>query len=169
MMRYDDLTEDEYFLYVVYVDNYGFVFEQGRTNSCVPENSDFVGLYQIWEKEKGGDHRIIFEDTDPVGIEDAAEVAENVVEELDGVSVKDFIRATEQAQLSLGNFLVVKNAYGVEVDYDAAVSMMDSDIREDLHRKMAPCSNQAFFDAYCAEHKKQFGEAFEFAKKNPVV
>ena len=65
--------------------------------------------------------------------------------------------------------LVVKNDYGVEVDYDAAVAMMDNDIREGLHRKMAPCSNQAFFDAYCAEHKKKFGEDFEFAKRNPVV
>ena len=169
MMRYDDLTEDEYFLYVVYVGSYGFVFEQGRTNDCVPENSELVGLYQIWEEEKGGDHRIIFVDPDPVGIEDADEVAENVVEELDSVSAKDFIRATEQAQLSLWNFLVVKNDYDVEVDYDAAVAMMDNDIREYLHRKMAPCTNQAFFDAYCAEHKKTFGEDFEFAKENPVV
>lgn len=168
-MRYDDLTEREYFLFVVYIGNYGFVFEQGRTNGCVPENSELVGLYQVWEEEKGGDHRIIFEDTDPVGIEDAAEVAENVVAELDGVSARDFIRATEQAQLALENFLVVKNDYGVEVDYDAAVATMDNEIREELHRRIAPCTNQAFFDAYCAEHREKFGEYFEFAKENPVV
>lgn len=64
---------------------------------------------------------------------------------------------------------IVKNDYGVEVDYNSAVAMMDNEIREDLHYKIAPCSNQAFFDAYCAAHKKKFGEVFEFAKKNPVV
>lgn len=168
MMRYDDLTEREYFLFVVHVGNYGFVFEQGRANSCVPENSELVGLYQVWEEE-GGDRKIVFEDPDPVGIEDVAEVAENVVGELDGVSVRDFVQAAEQAQVRLEHFLVVKNDYGVEVDYDTAVSLMDNDIREDLHRKLVPCSNQEFFDAYCAEHRKKFGEEFEFAKRNPIV
>lgn len=64
---------------------------------------------------------------------------------------------------------IVKNDYGVEIDYDAAVSLMDNDIRERLHRELAPCSTQSFFDAYCDEHKREFGEDFEFAKKNPVV
>lgn len=64
---------------------------------------------------------------------------------------------------------IVKNDYGVEIDYDAAVELMDNEIREELHRKIAPCSNQAFFEAYCAEHAKKYGKDFEFAKENPVV
>ena len=63
----------------------------------------------------------------------------------------------------------VKNDYGVEIDYTDAVAMMDNDIREELHHKIAPCTNQAFFDAYCVEHREKFGEDFEFAKRNPVV
>lgn len=64
---------------------------------------------------------------------------------------------------------IVKNDYGVEIDYDAATSLMDNNIRERLHRELAPCTNQAFFDAYCVEHRKKYGKVFEFAKKNPVV
>ena len=64
---------------------------------------------------------------------------------------------------------IVKNDYGVEIDYTDAVAMMDDDIRERLHLKIAPCTTQAFFEAYCVEHVKKFGEDFEFAKRNPVV
>lgn len=63
----------------------------------------------------------------------------------------------------------VKNESGKEVDYEEAVNLMDDDIREELHMELAPCSNQEFFDAYCARHLETFGESFEFAKENPVA
>ena len=46
---------------------------------------------------------------------------------------------------------------GSEVDYDACVNLMDDDIREELHREMAPCSDQEFLDAYVVKHAEKFG------------
>lgn len=45
--------------------------------------------------------------------------------------------------------------------YEAAVALMDDEIREELHREIAPCSNQKFFDAYCKKHFKKYGEKFQ--------
>ena len=56
----------------------------------------------------------------------------------------------------------VEDEDGHMIDYDAAVEMMDDDLREELHRKMAPCSNQAFYDAYVKAHAEKFnGEKFQ--------
>ena len=44
---------------------------------------------------------------------------------------------------------------GKQIDFDAAVELMDDDIREELHAKLAPCSDQAFLDAYEAHHNAQ--------------
>lgn len=60
----------------------------------------------------------------------------------------------------------VKNEWGKEIDFEAAVEIMDDGIREDLSDLMAPCSNQSFFDAYCTWHRNAFGEEFEPNKKN---
>jgi 3-phosphoglycerate kinase len=47
-------------------------------------------------------------------------------------------------------------------DFEYAVAKMDEELREELHNKLAPCSNQAFFDAYVTAHAKKFsGEQFE--------
>lgn len=43
------------------------------------------------------------------------------------------------------------------VDFDVAVQLMDDEIREDLHNKMAPCTDQEFLDAYAAAHAEAFG------------
>lgn len=61
----------------------------------------------------------------------------------------------------------VINEYGVGIDYDVAVSFMDDDLREQIHGDLAPCTDQEFFDEYAKRHKKEFGEVWEFAKKNP--
>ena len=50
----------------------------------------------------------------------------------------------------------VKGYYGNEVNYDAAVELMDDDIREQLHDQMAPCTEQEFFDAYAKAHAEKF-------------
>ena len=35
----------------------------------------------------------------------------------------------------------VVNEYGVNIDYDFAVSMMDDDLREEIHGELAPCTD----------------------------
>jgi len=54
----------------------------------------------------------------------------------------------------------VFNSYNEMINYAQAVELMDDEIREDLHRQMAPCSNQTFFDAYCEAHEQKYGEEF---------
>jgi hypothetical protein len=54
------------------------------------------------------------------------------------------------------------NLNGKTIDFDAAVNLMDDDIREALHSKMAPCTDQEFIDAYVEAHAAKFeGEEFQ--------
>lgn len=62
----------------------------------------------------------------------------------------------------------VTNKYGVEVDFEVAVNLMDDGIRERLYNFIAPCSKQEFFESYCLAHMCRFDEPFELAKENPV-
>lgn len=62
---------------------------------------------------------------------------------------------------------MVVNEYGIEINYNIAVSLMDEEIREELHNEIAPCTDQAFFDAYASKHLEKFGEEWELAKENP--
>lgn len=56
---------------------------------------------------------------------------------------------------------MVNDFFGNAVDFDAASHMMDDDLREDLHGKIAPCTEQEFFDAYAKAHAEKFdGEEF---------
>ena len=61
----------------------------------------------------------------------------------------------------------VTNPFGEVIPTNVAVQLMDDDLREALHRKMAPCREQDFFDAYCVAHREKFGEVWELAKPNP--
>ena len=49
---------------------------------------------------------------------------------------------------------------GSMVDYEACVALMDDDIREELHMKLAPCTDQEFLDAYVERHFEKYGEDF---------
>lgn len=49
---------------------------------------------------------------------------------------------------------------GREIYFDAAVSLMDDDIREELYEELSPCSDQRFFNAYLEQHYADFGEEF---------
>jgi hypothetical protein len=60
------------------------------------------------------------------------------------------------------------NENGHEIDYDAAVNLMDDDLREEVHSEIAPCSEADFFRAYCERHRQMHGEEFEPNKRNPV-
>lgn len=44
--------------------------------------------------------------------------------------------------------------------YEIAVELMDNEIREKLHNKIAPCTNEEFLEAYKKEHYKKYGEEF---------
>ena len=56
----------------------------------------------------------------------------------------------------------VINQNGAEIDFEVAVSLMDDEIREDLNRELAPCSEQEFFSAYEKAHAEKYGEEFQF-------
>lgn len=56
--------------------------------------------------------------------------------------------------------MTVKNVHGNPVNFSAAVALMDDDLREELHEKLSPCSDQEFFEAYAKAHKEKFGEDF---------
>lgn len=62
----------------------------------------------------------------------------------------------------------VKNKHGKTLDYQAAVNLMDDEIREGLHNSQDWESEQAFFSAYEKEHLKKYGEEWELSKSNPV-
>lgn len=61
----------------------------------------------------------------------------------------------------------VINANGTEIDYSAAVALMDDDICAELNDKIAPCTKQEFFSAYEQAHEAKYGEEWELSKANP--
>ena len=61
----------------------------------------------------------------------------------------------------------VINTNGTEINYDAAVMLMDDEIRESLHFEIAPCTEQEFFTAYEKAHAEKYGEEWELSKENP--
>lgn len=64
----------------------------------------------------------------------------------------------------------VINGYGVEIDFEAAVTMMDDEIREKVHFDLAPCTEQEFFDEYAKRHAERYGdEDWQPAQENPVM
>lgn len=63
--------------------------------------------------------------------------------------------------------IIVINTNGTEIDYEVAVMHMDYDISEELHRELAPCTEQEFFSAYEAAHEKAFGEEWFLSDANP--
>ena len=44
--------------------------------------------------------------------------------------------------------------------YSAAVNLMDDEIREELHRDLAPCSDEEFLEAYMEAHERKYGIPF---------
>lgn len=61
----------------------------------------------------------------------------------------------------------VVNQYGIEIPYNVAEQMMDTDIREDLHLSFDRETEQEFFDEYCKLHAERLGEEFILDTKNP--
>ncbi len=44
--------------------------------------------------------------------------------------------------------------------YDAAVALMDDEIREAVHADLAPCSELEFLEEYIRRHEAKYGEPF---------
>ena len=44
--------------------------------------------------------------------------------------------------------------------YEAAVNLMDDEIREALNRELAPCTDLEFLEAYMVAHKDKYGQDF---------
>jgi len=63
----------------------------------------------------------------------------------------------------------VINANGYELDFDAAVNLMDDEIREALANSGRDWeSDQEFFSAYEIAHEEKFGKEWELSKERPV-
>ena len=116
------------------------------------------------------------------------ELSQNELSELSGVyarmiqyyeqGVKDINKAQAQSIYQLSQALnrrmedlIMKNVInmnGTEIWYEQAVEFMDNEIREELHNKLSPCSDQVFFTEYEKAHKEKFSEEWELSKANPT-
>jgi hypothetical protein len=54
----------------------------------------------------------------------------------------------------------IKDYNGNTIDFEAAVMMMDDEIREELHAQGIE-DEQEFYNAYCDKHYEKYGEDFE--------
>ena len=61
--------------------------------------------------------------------------------------------------------MIVKNEFGVDIDFDAAVALMDDGLREEIAGTVD--TEQDFFDTYCKAHEAKYGAEFECAKETP--
>ncbi len=68
------------------------------------------------------------------------------------------VRKTHTERRKTMKYVIDQN--GNNIDYEAAVNLMDNEIREELHREMAPCTEQEFYDAYCKRHEETYHEEF---------
>ena len=48
------------------------------------------------------------------------------------------------------------------VNYNAAVALMDDDLREEIHADLSPCSEAAFLVEYAKRHEQKYGQPFEY-------
>ena len=62
----------------------------------------------------------------------------------------------------------VINTNGKEIDFEAAVNLMDDEIRETLANDGKERTEQEFFSDYEIAHESKYGEEWELSKANPV-
>lgn len=93
--------------------------------------------------------------------EELARVAQEL---LDGVIAEETAEAevteTENDEKENEMTVLVNYKNNLIDYYKVAVPHMDAEIREELRTEMTPCTEQAFFDAYCKKHEVEFGEDF---------
>lgn len=61
----------------------------------------------------------------------------------------------------------IRNSYGVEIDFEVAVNLMDDELRELVAWNCSPCSNEEFFDAYASAHFAKFNGIWELDTAHP--
>jgi len=54
----------------------------------------------------------------------------------------------------------IKDYNGNEINFEAAVMLMDDEIREELHAQGIE-DEQAFYDAYCDKHYDKYNDYFD--------
>ena len=54
----------------------------------------------------------------------------------------------------------IVNHSGDIMELKTAAAFMDDGLREKVHKRLAPCLDQEFFNEYCREHEKKFGKEF---------
>ena len=62
---------------------------------------------------------------------------------------------------------MVKNSSGTMVNYDAAVNLMDDELREQLVAEICPCTEQEFFSAYEKLYEETTGDTWAMSEKSP--
>ena len=45
--------------------------------------------------------------------------------------------------------------------FDAAVNLMDDELREEIHMDLAPCTDEEFLREYEKRHFEKYGEEFQ--------
>lgn len=60
----------------------------------------------------------------------------------------------------------IKTSNGVAIDFEAAVNMMDDELREFVHACHCEDTPQEFFDVYVTVHSENLGEDFENIVEN---
>lgn len=66
--------------------------------------------------------------------------------------------AAEKLGVSLDD--TVTTSRGEVINFEAVANAMDDELREEINGKLAPCTNQEFYDEYCRRHLEKFGEEF---------
>ena len=61
------------------------------------------------------------------------------------------------------------NYEGKEIDFEAAVNLMNDEIREELSRPWGPKTPQEFFDEYCKKHFEKYGQEFLLDSEGRLV
>lgn len=89
-----------------------------------------------------------------------------MIKEIAEIISEELAASSEEEVAPMRN--AVTNASGVQIDYAAAVALMDDEIREELAAELAPCTDQEFFTAYEEAHLVKFGAPWELSKHNPV-
>jgi hypothetical protein len=56
------------------------------------------------------------------------------------------------------NRLIVFNESGTEVDYEKALDYMEDNLKEEICKRISPCSVQQFFSAYEEAPRKRYGK-----------
>ena len=129
---------------------------------------DFISMWRVGGKGfPRNEVRAATADELIAAIDDDAEWEPNLVEalcyelDIDFDSYEDCDSAYDAAVAKYAAEALNRvNVNGNEVSMDAAVMLMDDEIREAVNFDIAPCTEQEFVDEYCKRHLEKYGEDF---------